>query len=407
MSVEYSVGVRARDPFFALVAANAVSLTGNVVAVVAIPWFVLATTGSAAKTGLAAFFTTLPLALGAFLGGVLADRLGRRLASVATDLTSAAAIAAIPVLYAAGRLEFWQLALLVFTTSLFDAPGQAAREALVPELAKRTGRTLERATSLWVSTEHVAYIAGAPLAGVAIAAVGAANVLWLNAASFAAAAALVLVGVPTIRRAAEPRPYLAELRAGIRFLLDDPVLRLFLITASTGNMLAAPIALVCLPVYAKEVVGSAPALGLAVAAYGIGGIMSAVLLEPAVRLLGRSRAYFASWALWVALYFAIALLPPLPLMLLALLATGVSVAAPLEALLRQERTPPELRARVFATQMAALTLAAPIGVVCAGALVEEIGLRPAMLALATVNAVGAFVLVRPAARIVRTATPSE
>ena len=93
-------------------------------------------------------------------------------------------------------------------------------------------------------------------------------------------------------------------------------------------------------------------------------------------------------------------------MLLALLATGVSVAAPLEALLRQERTPPELRARVFATQMAALTLAAPIGVVCAGALVEEIGLRPAMLALATVNAVGAFVLVRPAARIVRTATPS-
>ena len=48
-----------------LVAANAVSLTGNVLAAVAVPWFVLETTGSAAKTGIAAFFTTLPLALGA------------------------------------------------------------------------------------------------------------------------------------------------------------------------------------------------------------------------------------------------------------------------------------------------------------------------------------------------------
>ncbi len=108
------------------------------------------------------------------------------------------------------------------------------------------------------------------------------------------------------------------------------------------------------------------------------------------------RPVSASWALWVALYFPIALLPPLPLMLVVLLGAGVSVAAPIEALLRRERTPPELRARVFATQMAAPTLAAPIGVVGAGALVEVIDLRPAVLALATLNALGALLLVRPA-----------
>ncbi len=39
-------------PMLALLSANAVSMTGNAMANVAIPWFVLETTGSAAKTGL-------------------------------------------------------------------------------------------------------------------------------------------------------------------------------------------------------------------------------------------------------------------------------------------------------------------------------------------------------------------
>ncbi len=53
----------ARAPLHALVAANTASLLGNVVAAVAIPWFVLVTTGSVTRTGVAAFATTLPLAL--------------------------------------------------------------------------------------------------------------------------------------------------------------------------------------------------------------------------------------------------------------------------------------------------------------------------------------------------------
>src|SRR5688500_16412774 len=127
----------ARMPFIALVAANTASLLGNVVAAVAIPWFVLVTTGSAARTGLAAFATTLPLALGAFFGGAVADRVGHRRAAVVSDLASALAFGAIPLLHAVGRLDFGWLLVLAFAGSLFDAPGQAAREALLPDLADR------------------------------------------------------------------------------------------------------------------------------------------------------------------------------------------------------------------------------------------------------------------------------
>jgi hypothetical protein len=61
----------ARAPIVALYAANAISLVGSMLTAVAIPWFVLVTTGSAAKTGLTVFFTTLPLFLSGFFGGAL------------------------------------------------------------------------------------------------------------------------------------------------------------------------------------------------------------------------------------------------------------------------------------------------------------------------------------------------
>jgi MFS family permease len=85
-----------RLPLFALVASDALSLAGSVLAAVAIPWFVLVTTGTPARTGIAAFFA-VPLAVSALLGGAIVDRVGARRASVVADLLARAAIAAIAI----------------------------------------------------------------------------------------------------------------------------------------------------------------------------------------------------------------------------------------------------------------------------------------------------------------------
>ena len=74
-------------PIFALFTANAVAMTGNVLAVIAIPWFVLQTTGSAAQTGITGFFSVLPVVVTAFLGGGLVDRLGFKRASIIAGIT--------------------------------------------------------------------------------------------------------------------------------------------------------------------------------------------------------------------------------------------------------------------------------------------------------------------------------
>lgn len=151
-----------RRPLGALLAANAISLYGNVLAAIAIPWFVLVTTGSALQTGIAALFTSAPLAIGAFFGGTLVDRLGARRASVVGDLSSAVSVAGIPLLHGLGILEFWHILALGFVGSLFDAPAYAARESLLPATSERTRVRLERSTSIWTASEHGSYVLGAP-----------------------------------------------------------------------------------------------------------------------------------------------------------------------------------------------------------------------------------------------------
>lgn len=390
-----------RLPLAGLVAANAISLLGNVVAAVAIPWFVLETTGSAARTGVAAFFATLPLALGALAGGAVADRLGARSTSVLADVLSGAAVAGIPLLHALDRLEFWHVLALAFVGALFDAPGQAAREALLPAAADAAGVSRERANAAWTTTEHVGYVLGAPLAGLAIAAAGAPAALWLDAASFAASAAVVAAAVPRAARSRPVASYLSDVVEGLRYLAAHPMLRPFLVVSTIGNFIIAPLAPVFLPVYARDELGGAAHLGILVGAYGAGGLAGAGVYWLIGRRVRRRPFYVALWVTYPILCALLIALPPLPLAAAVLVGIGACAGAfaPLEQLIRQEHTPPELRGRVFASYMASLTLAVPPAVLAGGLLVEALGLRAGFAVFAAANAVlQAYAIAMRAAR---------
>src|SRR5690348_13906155 len=121
---------RDRRPFFALMAANAISQVGHMMTSVAVPWLVLETTGSAARVG----FTGAALAIGsvvpAILGGPVVDRLGLRRSSIAADLVSGVTVAAIPVLHLLGVLQYWQLLIVAFLLSGFTTQGDTGRLGL-------------------------------------------------------------------------------------------------------------------------------------------------------------------------------------------------------------------------------------------------------------------------------------
>ena len=379
---------RRRFPLLALIAANAVSEVGNVVAVVALPWFVLVTTGSPARTGIAAFFTTLPLAVGAIAGGAAVDRIGARRASVLADLGAGAAIAGIPLLHATGHLRFWHVLALAFLAGTCEAPGRAARQAMLPDLAARTEVSLERANSLAATTEHLGYLLGAPAAGLLIAAFGGADALWVDAASFGVSAAVVGAAVPAVRFAVPVgHGYLRELTEGLRFVSGDATVRTFFVLPTLGIFLIGPLASVILPVYARERLGGAHGLAVAMGAYGAGGLAGALLFALAGTRLPRRSSFLAIWIVYALLSLTLVALPRLAVLAAVLFAIGVVAGAdaPLEDTIRQERIPAELRARVLALLLAAQTLAIPPAVLLAGVLIGAAGLRASLVFFALGN----------------------
>ena len=77
-----------RWPLIALLAGNVVSLIGNALVIVALPWFVLQTTGSAAQAGLVGFAQVLPAFFAGVFGGTLADRFSYKSMAIVSDLVS-------------------------------------------------------------------------------------------------------------------------------------------------------------------------------------------------------------------------------------------------------------------------------------------------------------------------------
>ena len=387
-----------RAPLYALYVADTISLAGNAVAQLAIPWYVLTTTGSPTLTGLVVFFNFLPIVLAGFFGGVIVDRLGFRATSVIADLASAGAVAAIPLLHATVGIELWQLIVLVFVGSLLDAPGGTARAALLPDVAELAGSPMERASGIRSAIQQGAVLIGAPIGGVLVAAFGATTALWLDAASFLVSGALVAVFVPRPgpRTEVETRGrFLEELAEGFRFAWDQRLVRALVLMILLTNLLEAPFPVV-MSVFANEVYGSAADLGLMYGVWGGAALVGALGYSSVGHRLPRRRTFLCCFAVVPLGYLVLATLPSLPVALVSLAVFGVA-AGPITPLLftvMTEIVPTQLRGRVFGTVRSGAWAAIPLGVLLGGVAVAAVGVATTFLAigvlLAAVVAYGFF-----------------
>jgi MFS family permease len=115
-------------PFVALLGSYVISVAGTSMSAIAIPWLVLTTTGSAARTGLAGFAGMAPYVVTLALAGPLVDRVGPRRSFVWGNLVAALAVGAVPVTYAAGGLSLPVLLALVAVAGA-DTRGRTRRPA--------------------------------------------------------------------------------------------------------------------------------------------------------------------------------------------------------------------------------------------------------------------------------------
>ncbi|MDK0519742.1 MFS transporter [Streptomyces sp. ML-6] len=376
----------------AVLAANSISTAGTSLTLIGVPWFVLETTGSAGRAGVVAFCATLPIVVSALIGGPVIDRIGRRRVSVASDLVCGASVAAVPLLHRAGALSFWMLCALMAVNGLLHTPGNTARYVLVPDLAEHAGTTLARAASLFDAVSRGARMAGAALAGMLIALVGAETVLLLDSATFLVSALLVatgLRGVPAAepRGTAEPvsfRAYRGELREGYAYLLGNRLLLAVVLVVLFMNGSDQGWGAVLLPVHASEELGGARDIGLLTALFGAGGLTGALLYGAVGHRFSRRAVFTVCVVLCGAPRYLVAALtgtttPLAVTMVLSGLAGGV--LNPILTTVIYGRVPEELRSRVAGALTAGCELAMPVGGLAAGLLVESMGAKGALLAM--------------------------
>jgi MFS family permease len=378
---------RIQAPVLALLAATSVSLLGSQLTLVALPWFVLQTTGSAAQTGLAGSFAALPALLVGIFGGALIDRVGYKRISIAADLVSGIGIGLVPLLYVTVGLAFWQLLGLVFLGALLAVPGLTARRSLLPELARLARFRLESVNAAFEGINYFAQLLGPALAGLLVVWLAAANVLWLDAASFAASAGLVALMIPVAAMPMRPAGgrYLAAVAAGLRFLRRDRLLLALAITLALTNLLSAPLIAVLLPVYTQAQSGNPADLGLMIAAFGAGSLGGAVGYGTLGHRLPRRATWIAAFLVHPLIFWVLALAPPPPVLAGVLAFSGLVGGGlnPMLVTIRHQRIPAEMRGRVFSTFTAIASGAQPLGMALGGVAVDSIGLRPTAIVLAT------------------------
>ena len=180
-----------------LLAREIVSLTGSQMTWVALPWFVLTTSGSPTRMTIVLAVETVAVAVGGLAGG-LATRLGARRTMLICDGVRAPLMAAIPLLHVADALSFPLLLVLVFAVGVFATPSFASKTVLLPDLVGEDEARLGQANALLQTASRVTMILGPPLAGVLIGVFGATEVLLFDAATFVVGFVLVaaLVRVP-------------------------------------------------------------------------------------------------------------------------------------------------------------------------------------------------------------------
>lgn len=410
--MEYTVKRNMKGvPLFALLTANGISVVGNVLAALAIPWFVLQTTGSAAQMGLTACVEVVANLVAGVFGGTLVDRVGQKRISVLADLASGFAIALVPLLYYTVGLAFWQLLVLVFCASLCNAPGATALTVLLPDVADLAGMPFERASSILQAIQRAAGLVGAPAAGALIVVLGTTRLLWADAVSFLLSACIVALAIPASRIAASaPREsakavqeadegvkeaaeeqwsWWAGLQLSFQSLWGDRLMLAIMGVLIITNLLDASLIAVVMPIYAKVHFGNALVFGLLSAAFGGGALFGSFLFSLFGVKLPRRMTFILAFLGMGLPFWALAFLPALPVLLLASAIGGIASAPinPVIMTLSMERVPAPMRGRVLGPLIALARITVPLGLLLVGGCIERLGLQGTLFLMA-----GAYLL---------------
>ena len=336
----------AQRPFVLFWIARVFAMLARQMLTVAVGWQMYALTGSALDLGFVGLVQFLPSFLLVLVSGHVADRFDRRRVLQAAMIVDAAAVLALCIASALGRIDPRAIFMLVFVIGAaraFDVPTmQALLPAVVPE------RLLARAVAANASASQAAIIVG-PAAGGLLYIAGPAVVYGTSAVLFIITAALVHFVHPqrTLRRM--PAAGLSSVLDGIRFIRSRPEV----LGAISLDMFAVLLggATALLPIYARDILHTGPwGLGLLRSAMAVGALGMALWLARHPLRARAGRRMFAAVAVFgvATIVFGVSRSFALSLVALAVLGASDMVSVVVRQSLMQLRTPDHMRGRVSA-----------------------------------------------------------
>lgn len=381
-----------REPaVLALLAREVVSNAGSMMTWVALPWFVLTTTGSATKMASVVAAQAAALGIVGFASGNLVSRLGPRRTMLACDAARAPLMALIPTLHFLGLLSFPALLALVFAVGAFGTPSFASKAAILPDLVGEDEGVLGEANALLQIAQRLSFVLGPPLAGVLIGLLGATTVLLVDAATFAAG--FVLIGLfVRVRGRAPATEESRGLTDGVRYLLRDRLLGPWSVAIVAGDVgwLAF---FVAMPFLVLTRFGDEPQiLGWILGGFGVGAVVGSAVIFRIVRrvdqlLVGSVGEFFMVAPIWLFLFDVTP-----GLLVASMVAAGLAnglVNAPIWTIFTI-RTPPHLRMKAWAAIIATTQLLGPLALLGTGPALDSVGLTETLLAIFAVQTTAAL-----------------
>ena len=344
-----------------------ISLFGDAMTLIALPWFVLQVTGSGTATAGILLTLQLPAILTSMVIGSLIDRFQPRTVIAIDNGARTLIIGLIAILFWFGLLELWLLFLLTCLAGMLVPATEVGSRSILPELVD--DQDLDGANMLWSFSLNLSLIVGPAIAGLLVASFGGPSVLLLDAGTFAIMA-LVAARLPTLKRSAPAVEAPLSERVGLRQLWQMKAVRYTTLLSlifffSYGPLEAA------MPVYSDAVLQTdARGYGLLWSALAAGALIGTLSSTTLSRRLPLGVALPLIAFLWGASLLPLAFTQSLWLACGFLLVGGMMWGpyTPMETTLLQRNVPKAQLGRVFGARSTLLTGGSPLGLAMGGVL---------------------------------------
>lgn len=355
-----------------------ISNSGTWMQRIAQDWLVLELTDSPLAVGITTALQFLPMLLFGLFGGLIADRYPKRALLLITQVIMGGLALALAILTLTGHIDVLHIYVIAFALGLVTVVDNPVRQVFVNEMVPP--QLVRNAVSLNSGSFQIARMVGPAVAGLLIAAVGSGWTFAINAGSFLATiASLLLMDAKQLTPTERAPRTKGQLREGLHYVRSRPRLLWLIVLVGFIGTFGFNFAII-LSAYAKHVFDAGPeTYGILNTAMAVGSVVGALLAARGTQV--RLAFLFAAAGGFSVMLILLGFVPWLLLFTVLLVVAGllsITFNATANASI-QLSTEPRVRGRVMSIYMLVFAGGTPIGSTIVGAITEVWGAPAALI----------------------------